>query len=231
MGASKRLAELVVQEAAARAESTVVAMVRFGNVLGSSGSVVPLFEEQISAGGPVTVTHSSITRYFMTVPEAASLVIQAGAMATGGEVFVLDMGEPVKVLDLAHKMIHLMGCSVRDENNPGGDIEIQFTGLRPGEKLYEELLIGDNAKGTGHPRIMCAQEDRLTGLELRSLLDQLRAAIQTSDFDAIRDILITAPLDYVPSSPITDNLVSADPAPRKVGEQDNVTFLDATRDG
>ena len=230
MGASKRLAELVVQEAATRAEGTVYAMVRFGNVLGSSGSVVPLFREQIIAGGPVTVTHPSITRFFMTVPEAASLVIQAGAMAMGGEVFVLDMGEPVKVVDLAHKMIHLMGYSVRDDQNSEGDIEVQFTGLRPGEKLFEELLVGENAQGTKHPRIMCAQEEKLTGLELRTLLDQINLAIDRSDFEALRDILITAPLGYVPSSPIADNLFSADPAMQKVGEQGNVTFLDAPRE-
>lgn len=230
MGASKRLAELVVQEAAARAHSTIFAMVRFGNVLGSSGSVVPLFREQISSGGPVTVTHASITRYFMTVPEAASLVIQAGAMAGGGEVFVLDMGEPVKVLDLAHKMIHLMGYSVRDEQNPSGDIEVQFTGLRPGEKLFEELLVGENAQGTKHPRIMCAQEEKLTGLELQTLLDQINLAIHRSDFEALRDILITAPLGYVPSSPIADNLFTGHPAPQTSSERGNVTFLDATRE-
>lgn len=229
MGASKRLAELIVQDAAARSESSVFAMVRFGNVLGSSGSVVPLFREQVNAGGPVTVTHSSITRYFMTVPEAASLVIQAGAMATGGEVFVLDMGEPVKVLDLAHKMIHLMGYSVRDEQNPGGDIEVKFTGLRPGEKLFEELLVGENAQGTKHPRIMCAKEEKLTCLELRTLLDQLHAAIQASDFEALRDILITAPLGYVPSGGIADNFSSSGTKSERVGEQCNVTVLDVPR--
>lgn len=230
MGASKRLAELVVQEAAIRSENTVFAMVRFGNVLGSSGSVVPLFTEQINAGGPLTVTHPSVTRYFMTVPEAASLVIQAGAMATGGEVFVLDMGEPVKVLDLAHKMIRLMGYSVKDEQNLFGDIEVKFTGLRPGEKLYEELLVGENAQGTKHPRIMCAQEESLTSLELQALLSQLYVAIEASDFEAIREVLITAPLGYKPSGPISDNLFSSGPTSQKVVEQGNVTFLEGPRD-
>jgi len=155
MGASKRCAELILQALSTQASSTVFCMVRFGNVLGSSGSVVPLFQQQIRDGGPITVTHPDITRYFMTIPEAASLVIQAGSLAKGGEVFVLDMGEPVRIADLATRMIHLCGLTVQDENHPKGDITIQYTGLRPGEKLYEELLIGDNVVGTGHPLIMC----------------------------------------------------------------------------
>ena len=158
MGASKRLAELVLQALAQRQQKTVFSMVRFGNVLGSSGSVVPLFRDQIRDGGPVTVTHPDIIRYFMTIPEASQLVLQAGSIGLGGEVFVLDMGEPVKIADLARKMIHLMGLEERTENNPAGDVEVTFTGLRPGEKLYEELLIGDDPQGTSHPRIMMARE-------------------------------------------------------------------------
>lgn len=242
MGASKRLAELVVQEAASRSRSTVFAMVRFGNVLGSSGSVVPLFKDQINAGGPVTVTHSSITRYFMTVPEAASLVIQAGAMAAGGEVFVLDMGEPVRVADLAHKMIHLMGYSVRDEGNPDGDIEVQFTGLRPGEKLFEELLVGENAQDTQHPRIMCAGEANLGGEELQSLLARLEDAIQANDVTAIRDILVSAPLGYTAVTAIVDNLhrvivhrnkayiAGKGIAEKGAPEMSNVAFLGVSRE-
>ena len=158
MGASKRMAELALQGLAQRQTTTRFTMVRFGNVLGSSGSVVPLFRQQIKQGGPITVTHPDIIRYFMTIPEAAELVIQAGAMGTGGDVFVLDMGEPVKIIDLAARMIHLSGLEVKDDKHPNGDIEILYTGLRPGEKLYEELLIGDNVSGTGHPRIMRAEE-------------------------------------------------------------------------
>ncbi|HAV87515.1 MAG TPA: hypothetical protein DCW78_06415, partial [Pseudomonas sp.] len=148
-------------------------MVRFGNVLGSSGSVIPLFREQIRRGGPVTVTHPKITRYFMTIPEAAQLVLQAGSMGQGGDVFVLDMGSPVQIVELAKKMIHLSGLSVRSENNPAGDIAIQFTGLRPGEKLYEELLIGDNVTPTQHPMIMSANEACLSWAEFCNVLDRL----------------------------------------------------------
>ncbi|EOM6146983.1 polysaccharide biosynthesis protein, partial [Shigella sonnei] len=170
MGTTKRLAELVLQALSARQSQTRFCMVRFGNVLGSSGSVVPLFEKQIAQGGPVTLTHRDIIRYFMTIPEASQLVIQAGAMGHGGDVFVLDMGDPVKIYDLAKRMIRLSGLSVRDDKNPDGDIAIEVTGLRPGEKLYEELLIGDSVQGTSHPRIMTANEVMLPWQDLSLLL-------------------------------------------------------------
>lgn len=191
MGASKRMAELVLQALAAQVDSgsTCFAMVRFGNVLGSSGSVVPLFRHQLLAGGPLTVTHADVTRYFMTIPEAAQLVLQAGAMATGGEVFVLDMGEPIKIMDLARRMVALSGLTVRGPVNPDGDIEIAITGLRPGEKLYEELLIGDNPIPTAHPRIMKAQEDCLSWAELELQLQTLRRAAADSDVQAIKSVL------------------------------------------
>lgn len=185
MGASKRVAELVFQAAALRAQGTVYAMVRFGNVLGSSGSVVPLFRKQIQAGGPITVTHPDIIRYFMLIPEAAQLVIQAGAMARGGEVFVLDMGEPVRIIDLARSMIHLSGLSEKTTENPEGDIEIKAVGLRPGEKLYEELLIGDNVVPSGHPRIMCARERHIEPSLLDKMLTALRQACDSGDVDAM----------------------------------------------
>ncbi|ARU56031.1 polysaccharide biosynthesis protein CapD [Oleiphilus messinensis] len=204
MGASKRMAELVLQALAKRQTGTRFCMVRFGNVLGSSGSVVPLFREQIKAGGPVTVTHKDITRYFMTIPEAAQLVLQAGAMGEGGDVFVLDMGEPVKIADLAKKMIHLMGSEVRDDQHPDGDIEIAYTGLRPGEKLYEELLIGENARGTQHPRIMKAQEKSLAWPDTAALLDELDRACHIFDCDRVRDLLVQAPTDFMPNTDIED---------------------------
>jgi len=190
MGASKRFAELILQALAdANAKggegATCFSMVRFGNVLGSSGSVVPLFREQIKVGGPITLTHAEVTRYFMTIPEAAQLVIQAGAMAGGGEVFVLDMGEPVKIYDLARRMIQLSGLSVRDEQNPHGDIEIVVTGLRPGEKLYEELLIGENPTSTSHPRIMMAREEYLDLENLKKEIDLLQNAITKGQFDVV----------------------------------------------
>jgi FlaA1/EpsC-like NDP-sugar epimerase len=177
MGATKRLAELVLQ-AFAKQSPTVFSIVRFGNVMDSSGSVLPKFREQIKRGGPVTVTHPEITRYFMTISEAAQLVIQAGAMAEGGDVFVLEMGEPVKILDLATEMIFLSGHSLRSAENPEGDIEIKFTGLRPGEKLYEELLVGDNCEGTTHPRILRAHEQHISLPELESYLAQLRNHVE-----------------------------------------------------
>jgi FlaA1/EpsC-like NDP-sugar epimerase len=189
MGASKRLAELILQALAPASNMTRFSMVRFGNVLGSSGSVVPLFRQQIRQGGPVTVTHEEITRYFMTIPEAAQLVIQAGTMAKGGEVFVLDMGEPVRIIDLARAMIELSGLSVRDEDNPDGDIEVEVTGLRDGEKLYEELLIGDNPEATEHSRIMKANESFLDWEQLTVLIEQLQAAIDANDTAKLRAIV------------------------------------------
>src|SRR5690606_973630 len=175
MGASKRMAELVLQGLSQSQSTTRFTMVRFGNVLGSSGSVIPLFRQQLKNGGPVTVTHPEIIRYFSTIPEAAELVIQAGAMGQGGDVFVLDMGEPVRIEDLARKMIHLSGLSVKDALHPEGDIAIEYTGLRPGEKLYEELLIGDKVSGTEHPRIMRAEELRLSWDETQQLLNKLES--------------------------------------------------------
>ncbi len=201
MGATKRFAELLLQGLDLQQKShgekgTTFCMVRFGNVLGSSGSVVPLFRRQIRQGGPVTVTHREIIRYFMTIPEAAQLVIQAGAMAEGGDVFVLDMGEPVRIVDLAHKMIHLMGCEVRDETNPGGDIAIEYTGLRPGEKLYEELLIGDNPAATRHPRIMRAEEVTAEWAWLSERLDTLAKACHEGNCQTILAVLSEAVNGY-----------------------------------
>ncbi|MEQ8823502.1 MAG: nucleoside-diphosphate sugar epimerase/dehydratase [Filomicrobium sp.] len=191
MGASKRLAELLLQAHASEGEDgTVFTMVRFGNVLDSSGSVVRLFRKQIKAGGPVTVTHPEIIRYFMSIPEAAELVIQAGAMATGGEVFVLDMGDPIKIDDLARLMIRLAGLDIRDVDNPIGDIEISYTGLRPGEKLYEELLLGANTTGTEHARIMRSDEPYLPADDLWRELDSLSEAMKQNDLHGIQDILL-----------------------------------------
>ncbi len=206
MGASKRFAELVLQGLANENTATRFSMVRFGNVLGSSGSVVPLFRSQIQKGGPVTVTHPEIIRYFMTIPEAAQLVIQAGAMGTGGDVFVLDMGEPVKISDLARKMVHLSGLTIKDDENPEGDISIIYTGLRPGEKLYEELLIGDNATGTRHPRILTAQEEALGWSEVKSYLDKFEAAFMNSDCEMIRNLLLEVISGYKPETNIEDLL-------------------------
>lgn len=189
MGTTKRLAELVLQSLAATEPDTCFAMVRFGNVLGSSGSVVPLFRQQIQAGGPVTLTHKDITRYFMTIPEAALLVVQAGAMAKGGEVFVLEMGEPVRILDLARRMIELSGLRVRDDDCPDGDIAIEYVGLRPGEKLYEELLISANAESTSHPRIMKAREDFIPLRELEEQLYMLRRYAETDQTSKIIELL------------------------------------------
>ncbi len=189
MGATKRMAELALQAMAAQPQATLFSMVRFGNVLGSSGSVVPLFRQQLASGGPLTVTHPEVTRYFMTIPEAAQLVLQAGAMGQGGDVFVLDMGEPVKIIDLAHRMVQLSGLSVRDAANPQGEIDISITGLRPGEKLFEELLIGDNPQPTQHPRIMKAQEAYLPWPVLERHLQDLRTAALANDETAMRTIL------------------------------------------
>lgn len=204
MGASKRLAELVLQGVAQRQKSTVFSMVRFGNVLGSSGSVVPLFRDQVRDGGPVTVTHPDIIRYFMTIPEAGELVLQAGSMGQGGEVFVLDMGEPVKIADLARKMIRLMGQEEKTEENPAGDIEIIFTGLRPGEKLFEELLIGDDPQGTKHPRIMMAREVFMPWDEVQALLEKLTEASRGFDCDRVTSLLRDAPTGYAPNSDLVD---------------------------
>lgn len=204
MGASKRLAEMVLQALAATSPGTKFAMVRFGNVLGSSGSVVPRFRQQIRDGGPITLTHPEITRYFMTIPEAAQLVIQAGAMAKGGDVFVLDMGQPVKIQDLAQRMVELSGLEVRDEENPDGDIEIEITGLRPGEKLYEELLIGDNPKPTSHPRIMKAHEDFLAWGDLEQRLTALQAALEINDVRVVRLMLQELVSGYQPAGEIVD---------------------------
>jgi FlaA1/EpsC-like NDP-sugar epimerase len=204
MGATKRLAEMVLQGLNQRGSSTRFCMVRFGNVLESSGSVVPLFREQISRGGPVTVTHPDVIRYFMTIPEASQLVLQAGAMACGGDVFVLDMGKPIRIADLARRMVHLSGLTVRDEANPEGDIEIRFTGLRPAEKLYEELLIGSNVMGTGHPMIMRAQEHSLPWDQMQEILQGLLAAMGQFDVRAARDLLLRGVQEYRPSGDMVD---------------------------
>jgi len=209
MGATKRFAELILQAFSAETNEppqTRFIMVRFGNVLGSSGSVVPLFREQIARGGPVTVTDERIIRYFMTIPEAAQLVIQAGAMGQGGDVFVLDMGAPVRILDLAKRMIHLSGLEVKDEDHPSGEIEISFTGLRPGEKLYEELLIGDNVSETSHSRIMRAEEQVIPWVELEKMLNILEQATENDDFNKIRDILTQVVCGFVPQCEIGDVL-------------------------
>ncbi len=218
MGSTKRLAELTLQALSrelapvlfgdkanvSRVNKTRFTMVRFGNVLGSSGSVIPLFHKQIKTGGPLTVTHPKITRYFMTIPEAAQLVIQAGSMGLGGDVFVLDMGEPVKIVELAEKMIHLSGLSIRSEKNPHGDISIEFTGLRPGEKLYEELLIGDNVVATPHPMIMSANEDHLLWDVLKARLTELLVAIEHDDYARVRQLLRDTVNGYAPDGEIVD---------------------------
>lgn len=204
MGASKRLAEMILQAFAATGTETVFAMVRFGNVLDSSGSVVPKFREQIREGGPVTLTHPDVTRYFMTIPEASQLVIQAGAMSEGGDVFVLDMGEPVKIVDLAYRMIELSGRTVRDAFNPDGDIEIKVIGLRPGEKLFEELLIGDKATVTRHPRIMKAHEEFLAWADLSLALERLEVLANAHDVFGLRQMLLQLNLGYVADDNIVD---------------------------
>ena len=204
MGASKRLAEMALQALAASTSGTKFSMVRFGNVLGSSGSVVPKFRQQIRDGGPITLTHPEITRYFMTIPEASQLVIQAGAMAKGGDVFVLDMGQSVKIMDLARRMIDLSGLSVKDELNPDGDIEIEITGLRPGEKLYEELLIGDNPEPTVHSRIMKAHEEFIPWAELEGQLSSLELALNVNDVGVIRLMMEKLVTGYTPGDEIVD---------------------------
>ena len=204
MGASKRLAEMALQALAASTSGTKFSMVRFGNVLGSSGSVVPKFRQQIRDGGPITLTHPEITRYFMTIPEASQLVIQAGAMARGGDVFVLDMGQSVKIMDLARRMIELSGLTVKDEQNPDGDVEIEITGLRPGEKLYEELLIGDNPKPTSHSRIMKAHEEFVPWAELEGKLKSLEMALNVNDVGVIRLMMEKLVSGYTPSDEIVD---------------------------
>ncbi len=197
MGASKRIAEMILQSLADIYSGTCFSMVRFGNVLGSSGSVIPLFRKQIEDGGPITLTDPEVTRYFMTIPEAAQLVLQAARMSEGGEVFILDMGGPVKILDLAKRLIDLSGLSLRDKKNPNGDIEIQITGLRPGEKLYEELLIGDNPEPTNHPRILKARESFMAWDQLEVLLKQLNQALSKNDEQAIKEILRMMVTGYV----------------------------------
>jgi len=218
MGSTKRLAEMVLQALSqelapvlfadsgnvARVNKTRFVMVRFGNVLGSSGSVIPRFRQQIKSGGPITVTHPNITRYFMTIPEAAQLVIQAGSMGRGGDVFVLDMGEPVKIAELAEKMVHLSGLNVRSEKNVHGDIAIEFTGLRPGEKLYEELLIGDNVVATQHPMIMSANEDHLPWEQLKARLDELMVAVTKDEYSRVRMLLRETVSGYTPEGEIVD---------------------------
>ena len=216
MGATKRLAEMVLQAMSAAnpaviakggtppAVRTTFSMVRFGNVLGSSGSVVPLFREQLDAGGPLTITHPEITRYFMTIPEAAQLVIQAGAMGTGGDVFVLDMGQPVRIIDLARRMVELSGLTVQDELHPDGDIAFKITGLRPGEKLYEELLIGDNPIATQHPRIMKAQEQFLPWPALEAKLNTLNIAVEVNDVPSIKALLTELVSGYRSTGEVVD---------------------------
>jgi len=204
MGASKRMAELSLQSLAAENHNTRFSIVRFGNVLGSSGSVIPLFKRQIAEGDHVTITHPEIIRYFMTIPEAAGLVIQAGAMAKGGDVFVLDMGEPVRIVDLATNLIKLSGLEVKSAENPLGDIEIKYTGLRPGEKLFEELLIGDNVMGSEHEGIMRANESFLPYIEYKTILDHLNEACHNFDHELIREILLSVPAGFNPTDQIGD---------------------------
>ena len=224
MGATKRLAEMVLQALAEQGGAgarTCFSMVRFGNVLGSSGSVVPLFREQIKNGGPITLTHADITRYFMTIPEAAQLVIQAGAMGTGGDVFVLDMGQPIRIIDLARRMVELSGLKLRDADCPGGDIEIAITGLRPGEKLYEELLIGENPQPTQHTRIMKAHEQFLPWGELARQLDELEKTMVARDVYGLRRHLGNLVSGYQPSDTVVDWVYLA------TGSFDLKTFIKA----
>ncbi len=218
MGASKRLSELILQALSRRGGKTRFCMVRFGNVLGSSGSVVPLFRKQIAAGGPVTLTHADITRYFMTIPEAAQLVIQAGSMGQGGEVYVLDMGKPVKIMDLARRMVHLSGLEVRDEQHPDGDIAIEIVGLRPGEKLFEELLIGENVEGTSHPLIMRAYEHELPWARINELLAKMDEASRTFDYERVLALLGSLVEEYSPARHGDDELWWRTPGRPVAGE-------------
>lgn len=231
MGASKRVAELVLQALQKNCLTTRFCMVRFGNVLESSGSVVPLFREQIRRGGPVTVTHREIVRYFMTIQEAAELVIQAGSMAEGGDVFVLDMGDPVRIRDLAQRMIMLAGFTLRDDTSPEGDIEIQYTGLRPGEKLFEELLVGENASGTDHPRIMRAIESFIPFAELEVILGRLRVAVDRQDCDAARTLLLEAVDSYKPEKVISDWVWQTSELTRPAITVEKITRISSYREG
>ena len=231
MGATKRLAEVVLQSLQTQTKRTRFCMVRFGNVLGSSGSVVPLFEDQIRRGGPVTVTHREVRRFFMTIPESAQLVLQAGSMGTGGDVFVLDMGQPVEIDELARRMIRLTGLSVRDASNPDGDIEIEYSGLRPGEKLFEELLIGSNVTGTEHPMIMRAIEPCPSWEEARELLSELAIAVNRIDCRQVMAVLEKAVREYR-SSPVIHDLVFGQrrmPAEAPLPIDPKVTVLTAHR--
>lgn len=224
MGATKRFAELILQDLSVHNPTTIFSMVRFGNVLDSSGSVVPLFRQQIQNGGPVTVTHKDITRFFMTIPEAASLVIQAGSMAEGGDVFVLDMDEPVKIDHLARRIIQLSGLEVKSQDNPDGDIEIKYTGLRPAEKLYEELLVGENVVGTLHPKIMRASESLLPEGALKKYLDDMRLACNDNDSALIKSLLQESVCGYQPHDILVDHVSQATPkAPDN--DSDNVVRL------
>jgi FlaA1/EpsC-like NDP-sugar epimerase len=204
MGATKRLAELVLQGMADNSDTTRFTMVRFGNVLDSSGSVIPLFRNQIKNGGPVTVTHPEVTRYFMTIPEAAQLVLQAGALGKGGDVFVLEMGDPIKIDDLARSMIRLSGLEVCDDDNPDGDITIEYTGLRPGEKLYEELLIGDNVTGTEHPKIMRAAEEKLPWEQILNYMGRFETARNNFETKKIKLLLEEVVSGYTAEKDIVD---------------------------
>ena len=226
MGATKRFAEQVLQALAQTEQSTKFSMVRFGNVLGSSGSVVPLFRRQINSGGPVTVTHPEVTRYFMTIQEAAQLVLQAGSMASGGDVFVLDMSEPIRIDDLAKKMVHLMGYDIKDANSYRGDIAIEYSGLRPGEKLYEELLIGESVTGTEHPKILRAEEETLSWEVLQKLLSSLKMACESIDLPGVRSVLLEAVDGFEPKEEVSDPLWASSKGETNV-DSDNLTGTQA----
>lgn len=210
MGASKRMAELTLRALSEKHDNIRFTIVRFGNVLGSSGSVVPLFRDQIKAGGPVTVTHEAVVRYFMTIPEASQLVIQAGAMGNGGDIFVLDMGSPVKILELAHRMINLSGLTVRSPDCPDGDIEVKITGLRPGEKMYEELWLGEGLSGTDHPRILISKEPVIQWADMAVILDELRQVCERLDREGIRSIFDFSAIGYIPVKTAASKGISSD---------------------